>query len=54
MITSQVISLYDGERTEAKADPDFQQEVLSHVVECSLVGRALGCPFYIENPIGAS
>lgn len=40
-------------KKKAKANPDFQQEALSHVVECSLVGRALGCPFYIENPIGA-
>jgi hypothetical protein len=28
-------------------------EAASHARQCALVGDALGCPYYVENPIGA-
>ena len=34
-------------------NPRFQHEATEHVVNCSLSGRTFGCPFYIENPVGA-
>jgi hypothetical protein len=40
-------------KDKEKKDPLFQKKATAHVMECSLVGRALGCPFYIENPVGA-
>ena len=38
---------------KAEANPLFQDEAAAHVQRCMLVGKALDCPFYIENPIGA-
>ncbi len=38
---------------KAETNPLFQLEAAAHVQRCMLVGQALGCPFYIENPIGA-
>lgn len=38
---------------KAETNPLFQLEAAAHVQRCMLVGHALGCPFYIENPVGA-
>ena len=40
-------------KKKAEANPHFQTEAALHVQRCMLVGTALGCPFYIENPVGA-
>ena len=40
-------------KDKEKKDPHFQQTATDHVMECSLVGRSLDAPFYIENPVGA-
>ena len=40
-------------KKKAEANPHFQTEATLHVKRCGLVGEALDCPFYIENPVGA-
>jgi hypothetical protein len=40
-------------KSKEELDPQFQDDAVFHVQQCELVGRALGCPYYIENPIGA-
>ena len=38
---------------KAESNPDFQIEAAGHAKRCALVGDALGCSYYVENPIGA-
>ena len=38
---------------KAKERPFFQTEAANHVMKCSFLGAAFGCPHYIENPVGA-
>ena len=38
---------------KAESNPDFQVEAAGHAKRCALVGDALGCSYYVENPIGA-
>ena len=40
-------------KSKEEADPQFQDNAVFHVQQCELVGEALGCPYYIENPVGA-
>lgn len=36
-----------------KANPNFQTEAASHVLLADWFAGVLGCPYYIENPVGA-
>ena len=40
-------------KKKALINPDFQMDAVLNVTRCALLGRALNCPFYIENPVGA-
>jgi len=39
--------------SKAKSNPNFQTEAANHALLASWVGETLGCPYYVENPIGA-
>jgi hypothetical protein len=40
-------------KSKEAADPQFQDDAVHHVQQCARAGQALGCPYYIENPVGA-
>ena len=40
-------------KKKAEADPDFQIEAAGRLEDAAILAKAFGCPFYIENPVGA-
>jgi hypothetical protein len=34
-----------------EADPSFQDDAAKYAVWCSVLAEAIGCPYYVENPV---
>lgn len=39
-------------KKKSEKNPLFQMEAVGHVIECDVLAEDLGCPAYIENPVG--
>ena len=37
--------------SKLEADPLYQSKAVDHAVWCAKLGEALGCPYFIENPV---